>query len=253
MWQTYAENERIIFCHVCVLAAGRSENKKENGCGQGERRRASCGFAQPAERLPVRSSLYWDCSACDARCVCRHVSQPRQPTTRPAGVAASPLALLASNGASVLDCVCSHVGRRGRPRGEGERGVFLQLSAQGSHWTLQDLDTPCIAVPVVARLAQSSWRHGPPWPAEGDKQPRDEEGRGGAPVAVRGIIWTSGRGLSGGLACLVAADCTNPCSVHGCGRRASRRSPAWRPRSMPAEPAATQLRPLDASSAVEAD
>ncbi|XP_049796024.1 uncharacterized protein LOC126212641 [Schistocerca nitens] len=240
MWQTCAENERIIFCHVCVLAAGRSENKKENGCGQGERRRASCGFAQPAERLRVRSSLYWDCSACDARCVCRHLSQPRQPTTRPAGVAASPLALLASNGASVLDCVCSHVGR-----GEGE--VF-SCSCQR-----RDLDTPSIAVPVVARLAQSSWCHGPPSPAEGDQQPRDEEGRGGALVAVRGIIWTSGSGLSGGLACLVAADCTNPCSVRGCGRRACRRNPARRPRLMQAEPAATQLRPLDASSAVEAD
>ncbi|XP_049796035.1 uncharacterized protein LOC126212654 [Schistocerca nitens] len=113
------------------LEAGRSENKKENGCGQGERRRASCGFAQPAERLPVRSSLYWDCSPCDARCVCRHLSQLRQPTTRPAGVAASPLALLASSGASALDCVCWHVGR-----GEGE--VF-SCSCQR-----RDLDTPCI-------------------------------------------------------------------------------------------------------------
>ncbi|XP_049945289.1 uncharacterized protein LOC126427109 [Schistocerca serialis cubense] len=119
--------------------------------------------------------------------------------------------------------------------------------------TVRDLDTPCTAVPVVAHPAQSSWCHGPPSPAEGDQQPRDEEGRGGALVAVRSITWTSGRGLSGGLACLVAADCTNPCSVHSCSRRASRRSPARRPRLMQAEPAATQLRPLDASSAVGAD
>ncbi|XP_046983074.1 zinc finger protein 3 homolog [Schistocerca americana] len=81
--------------------------------------------------------------------------------------------------------------------------------------TVQDLETHCIAVPVVARLAQSSWSHGPPPPAEGDQQPTDEESRGGALAVVRSITWTSGRGLCGGLACLVAADCTNPCPVHG--------------------------------------
>ncbi|XP_049796109.1 uncharacterized protein LOC126212743 [Schistocerca nitens] len=81
--------------------------------------------------------------------------------------------------------------------------------------TVQDLKTHCIAVLVVARLAQSSWSHGPTPPAEGDQQPTDEEGRGGALAVVRSITWISGWGLCGGLACLVAADCTNPCSVHG--------------------------------------
>ncbi|XP_049796034.1 zinc finger protein 628-like, partial [Schistocerca nitens] len=91
----------------------------------------------------------------------------------------------------------------------------------GKSFTRKSLDvatvqeTHCIAVPVVARLAQSSRSHGPPPPAEGDQQPTDEEGRGGALAVVRSITGTSGRELSGGLACLVAADCTNPCSVHG--------------------------------------
>ncbi|XP_049796800.1 uncharacterized protein LOC126213208 isoform X4 [Schistocerca nitens] len=139
--------------------------------------------------------------------------------------AAPLLLLLAANGTSLLDCVCSRIGRGPKRISYGEKVVqrtYCQyIDSYPLYETCETLEPPSTVVPAVARLVPRSWSRGQPPPAEGDPRPAGTEGKGegegcdGALAAVRRLRNTTASELTRCLDSRIAADCIRACSLQG--------------------------------------